>query len=185
MVDLGSKNSGFATSSPPDLDHGSAALTALDGEFDSLDVAAAPGVLDALRARRGPRSLDLAVAGLAMGALSVTVDAHTVPVVVTLVGELDLATATGLRLALENVLADSPASVVIDLAALGFIDASGLAVLATARQALRLRGGELVVRHPSPTLRKMLTITSLAAMVQEATDAALVQQPPESTVEDT
>jgi stage II sporulation protein AA (anti-sigma F factor antagonist) len=111
-----------------------------------------------------------------MGALSVTVDAHTVPVVVTLVGELDLATATGLRLALENVLADSPASVVIDLAALGFIDASGLAVLATARQALRLRGGELVVRHPSPTLRKMLTITSLAAMVQET---------PESTVERT
>jgi hypothetical protein len=31
----------------------------------------------------------------------------------------------------------------------------------------------------------MLTITSLAAMVQEATDAALVQQPPESTVERT
>jgi len=68
------------------------------------------------------------------------------------------------------------------VAALGFIDASGLAVLAKARQALRLRGGELVVHHPSPTLRKMLTITSLAAMVQETPEAAMVQQTPEAAM---
>ncbi|OWY62937.1 hypothetical protein B7486_55760 [cyanobacterium TDX16] len=82
-------------------------------------------------------------------------------VVLTLTGELDPHTAATLQAVLDRTLADGPATLLFDLTDLKFIDSSGLRVLIDAHKALSERGGELVVRNPSTTARRLFEITKL------------------------
>lgn len=88
--------------------------------------------------------------------------------VVVLVGELDLATAGGLRTRLATLAqADPPPSVVVlDLAGLDFVDASGISVLLSAQRALAGRGASLVLRSPSRMVRKVLRLLDLDGVLQ-------------------
>ena len=84
-------------------------------------------------------------------------------VVVALTGELDIATAEPLRHQLTGVVDGDPppARVVVDAAALDFVDAAGISVLLGAQQALAARGGELLLRAPSRLVLRVVAVLQL------------------------
>jgi len=83
--------------------------------------------------------------------------------VVTVTGELDLATAEGLRARLVQVEDGDPppATVVLDVAGLDFIDAAGIAVLLSAQRSVAARGGQLCLRAPSRMVRRVVRVLEL------------------------
>jgi anti-sigma B factor antagonist len=98
-------------------------------------------------------------------------------VVVALRGELDLVNATDVAAALVKVAAREP-MIIVDLAALEFIDSSGVAALARGRKHARHAGGDLVLAAPRQRVLRILAITRLVddfsvhASVEEAADSA-------------
>jgi anti-sigma B factor antagonist len=93
--------------------------------------------------------------------------------VVALRGELDLADAAEVAAALTAVAAREP-GIIVDLAGLEFIDASGVAALARGRRQARRAGGDLILAAPQRRVLRILAITRLAeafavyATVEEA-----------------
>ena len=93
---------------------------------------------------------------------SVSVSTAEAAAVVHVVGELDVATAPELREAVVGLVRQDVSEVVIDLAALEFIDSSGLSVLVGAHKRLRERGGELRLRAVPSQAANVLRVTGLA-----------------------
>jgi anti-sigma B factor antagonist len=93
-------------------------------------------------------------------ALDVTTSYDGSPTV-TVAGEVDLATAPRLRAALVGILEDGNADAVVDLAAVEFIDASGIGVLVWAASLAGERGGRLTIRNPSQAVRLVLDLLEL------------------------
>lgn len=91
--------------------------------------------------------------------LSVDVDGALV-----LGGEIDSYTAPELA----ERLADDPAIDVIDLAAVTFIDSSGLRVLVQAHQARAEAGETLTLRSPSAAVQRLFEISGLAGHLDVA-----------------
>ena len=81
--------------------------------------------------------------------------------VVALRGELDMADAASVAAYLTEVAARTP-EIIVDLAALAFIDSSGVAALAHARRQARRAGGDLLLAAPRQHVLKVLAITRLA-----------------------
>lgn len=81
--------------------------------------------------------------------------------VVTIGGELDVATAPLLRSHLDSLMADGRTKLVLDLAGLDFLDASGVGVLARAMGRVRMRNGWMRLVHATPRVRRVLRITRL------------------------
>jgi anti-sigma B factor antagonist len=98
-------------------------------------------------------------------------------VVVALRGELDLVDAAGVAAGLVTVAAREP-NIVVDLAGLEFIDASGVAALARGRAHARLAGGDLLLAAPRQRVLRVLAVTRLVddfsvhASVEEAAGCA-------------
>ena len=98
-------------------------------------------------------------------------------VVVALGGELDLVDAAGVAAALVTVAEREP-EIIVDLAALEFIDSSGVAALARGRKLARHAGGDLLLAAPRQQVLRVLAITRLVddfsvyASVEEAADSA-------------
>jgi anti-sigma B factor antagonist len=98
-------------------------------------------------------------------------------VVVALAGELDLVDAAGVAAALVTVAEREP-EIIVDLAALEFIDSSGVAALARGRKLARHAGGDLLLAAPRQHVLRVLAITrliddfSVYASVEEAADSA-------------
>lgn len=87
--------------------------------------------------------------------------------VLVLSGELDPATAPRLQDSVDEALKDPTVSrLVLDLADLAFVDSSGLRVFVSARESLRERNGELVLRSPSANTERLLSITGLTEVVE-------------------
>jgi len=85
-------------------------------------------------------------------------------------GEVDLATVPRLRGQLVRMAAEHPgATGVVDLAGLVFIDSAGLGVLVGALGRMRSHGGDLVLASCPPRLVELLALTGL--------DRALVAHP--------
>ena len=99
-------------------------------------------------------NLDIAVASEARGATRLVVR-----------GELDAASAPRLRTQIRSALAAGITRVVVDLAAVSFIDAAGLGVIVGARRRLADAGGELEVVDASRPVRRVLEITGLGHLV--------------------
>jgi len=78
-------------------------------------------------------------------------------VVVALRGELDLVDAAAVAAALEAVAACEP-RIIVDLAGLEFIDASGIAALSRGRRHARDAGGDLLLAAPQVLVRRVLAI---------------------------
>jgi anti-sigma B factor antagonist len=78
-------------------------------------------------------------------------------VVVALRGELDLLYAAAVATALGALAAHQP-RIIVDLAGLEFIDASGMAALARGRRHARNAGGDLLLAAPQRKVRRVLTI---------------------------
>jgi len=94
-------------------------------------------------------------------------------VVVRLVGEIDLYNAEEVEAALTEVAAEHPARVVVDLAAVEFVDSTALGALIEARK--ELGGASLSLAAPAPQVRRALEVAGLVEhfQVHDSVDAAL------------
>jgi anti-sigma B factor antagonist len=95
-------------------------------------------------------------------------------VLVRLAGECDLAVAEQLTGTLLAAVARVPV-VVVDVAALDFLDSSGLHGLVTAHHAARDSGGRLYVVNPTGAVATVLELTGVAALLSPGGTA--VDQP--------
>ena len=82
-------------------------------------------------------------------------------VVVTAAGEIDIATAPHFRALMAGAAAIGAPRVTVDLAEVGFLDASGLSVLVLASQRLRITGASLVVRGCSAWIYRVFELAGL------------------------
>jgi len=85
---------------------------------------------------------------------------HPLGVVLTLGGELDLATVPVLQERLDDVMRGK-AAVVIDLSRLRFIDSSGLELLVRAERRQRDSGAQLVLVRGPRAVHRVFALTSL------------------------
>ncbi len=83
------------------------------------------------------------------------------PAVLVVSGEVDIATCPVLRRAIDGVLDTGRANVVIDVAAVEFIDAMGIGLLIWAAGQASEAGGRLVLRAPSRAMCRMLSLLQL------------------------
>ena len=82
--------------------------------------------------------------------------------VLTVSGELDMATAPRLEAAVEELLDDDELRrVVIDLSGTVFVDSSGLRAILSTQRRLQELGREFSLRAPSPPVTRLLEITAL------------------------
>ena len=88
------------------------------------------------------------------------IDDGGVPVLVVQ-GELDAYSAPTLDGAVDAALEDGARSLVLDLAAVGFIDSSGLRSMIRARRLVGDAPGALRIRNPQPATVRLLDITGL------------------------
>lgn len=79
-------------------------------------------------------------------------------------GEVDMAVAPTMLARVFDGAHDD--YVVVDLSAVQFMDASGLGALIKARRLLRAGNGDLLVRHPSSTVRWMLGHFDLSDLIE-------------------
>lgn len=87
-----------------------------------------------------------------------TIRGHTV---LTISGEMDIATTAVLRDRVADLLDDTVLPVVIDLSRVSFCDASGLTMLLAIRRRAGARGRAVALAGPRPPVRKLLRITGL------------------------
>jgi anti-anti-sigma factor len=83
-------------------------------------------------------------------------DANGQPVL-TLDGELDISNADAFREVVEDVLGGHPSRLVFDVAALSFMDSSGIAVMVFAANKV----SEIELRHPPTIIRRVVEATGL------------------------
>ena len=81
--------------------------------------------------------------------------------IISVVGEIDVATAPQLRESLHEVIVEDRATVVLDLLAVTFLDSSALGVLVGGLKRCRELGGELYIVVTDPRLKKIFEITGL------------------------
>jgi anti-anti-sigma factor len=97
----------------------------------------------------------------------------------TVRGELDMSTAPELERPLEEALAESGASIMLDLSACEFIDSTGIALIVRAWQRLEKDGGDgrLVLCCNNHQVRRLLKITGVESSISmhEQRDAALAE----------
>lgn len=101
-----------------------------------------------------------------LGGFAVTVAFADDQVVVAVRGEVDLVTAPELGAVVDAVIHQGHRSLVLDLAAVSFIDGSGLTVIADGAGRLAATGGELILRSPSAMLTQILEVTGLSGTVR-------------------
>ncbi len=82
--------------------------------------------------------------------------------VLTVRGDIDLASAPDFETSLRTALEAVPSSITVDLAALTFIDSSGLRVLVSLSKEARSRGATLGLRNVPRHAQRVLDITGLS-----------------------
>ena len=99
-----------------------------------------------------------------------SVNCHVSPdeYVLVLGGQADVAAGPVLADALSQASAYRHARVSVDLAGLEFIDAYCLAIIFGARDELRDRGTDLVLRSPRPPVRRLLDILARQDLIENA-----------------
>jgi anti-anti-sigma factor len=112
--------------------------------------------------------------GGAEARFAIEVDKRETGVRVMLEGELDHATAVVLRERLEQVEADDPDLLLIDLRRLSFIDSGGLRELATAVRRGRQAGRRVVLAKGRGPVEDVLAITRVADAMETVEDPASV-----------
>ena len=81
--------------------------------------------------------------------------------ILTVSGEIDIATAPSLRERLHGLLADDKHQLVVDLDDVGFLDSTALGVLVGVLKRARSEGGEVRIVCTQPRVRKVFEITRL------------------------
>jgi anti-anti-sigma factor len=92
---------------------------------------------------------------------------------VSVSGRLDVVVAADARLALADAVDRGTGGLVLDLAGLQGIDATGLGVLVGAHRHAGRAGRTLVLRDPQPQIARLLLITRLDRVLHVVRTAAL------------
>jgi anti-sigma B factor antagonist len=82
--------------------------------------------------------------------------------VMELRGEMDVYSAARLRDRLNDVFTQGAVDIVLDLGELDFVDSTGLGVMARASRHARGAGGDVRLRSPQRSIRRVLEITGMA-----------------------
>lgn len=101
-----------------------------------------------------------------LSGFGVSVDFTETEAVLRVRGEVDMDTAPELNALVDAVIRQGYRSVVLDMALLAFMDASGLRVIASGASRLRPSGGEVVLRSPPQIVQRILDITRLTDVVR-------------------
>jgi len=96
-------------------------------------------------------------------------------VVISVRGELDVASTHELTPYLDKLATDRSAKVVVELSELTFIDSGGLNALVLAARAMEGGGGSFVVAGPTPQVKRVFEIVQLPSQVaiEDSLEAAL------------
>lgn len=89
------------------------------------------------------------------------------PLLITVTGELDIATAPKLHERLMHAFQTNPSSVVIDLSGVTFIDSTGLGVLVNARQRGRSVDVDVLLTLPEGQARFPFEVTGLVSVFDQ------------------
>jgi anti-sigma B factor antagonist len=86
-------------------------------------------------------------------------------VVISVAGEIDIATEGAFRDALALALEGGVLRVVVDLAGVAFMGSTGIGVLLGARKALAAEGGSLALASPVGEVAQVLALTGVSAVI--------------------
>jgi anti-sigma B factor antagonist len=81
-------------------------------------------------------------------------------------GEVDLATSPELKRALFNALDAGSRQLIVDMGAVGLIDATGIGVLVSAANRAQRVGGHVTVRQPSAAVQRVLAAVDLDEVIR-------------------
>jgi anti-sigma B factor antagonist len=111
---------------------------------------------------------------LVAGAEPVSVVADITPDLTTVVisGELDAAGVPALSARLSQVLARPPRRLVFDLAQVAFIDCAATRLIISSAEFLPSDGRPVLLRRPSPAVRRILDLTEMGAACELEPDPA-------------
>jgi anti-sigma B factor antagonist len=84
-------------------------------------------------------------------------------VLLTIRGEIDIASAPALERELRDAESASPGRIVLNLADLEFLDSTGVGALIQAQARSASSGHRLVVTHVPPTVQRLFELTGLNA----------------------
>lgn len=95
--------------------------------------------------------------------------------VVSVYGEVDVATAPSLREQLIDLVSDGSTKLVLDLEGVDFLDSTGLGVIISALKRARTQGGDLRLVCTQARIRRLFEITGLdkAVPLLPSLDAAV------------
>ena len=90
--------------------------------------------------------------------------------VLSVEGELDIATAPRMLAALNEALAEMAAPVIVDLSKVIFMDSTGLALLINARRRVRRRGQGFAIVCPGGPISRVFEIADMVESLQVCPD---------------
>src|SRR5215207_5843181 len=93
---------------------------------------------------------------------------------VALVGELDLSTVPKVQEELRRVEASAPATMVVDLSKLTFLDSTGLRCIVTADERARAEGRRIVIVRGPDAVQRVFAITRLEERLEMVDDVGSV-----------
>lgn len=90
-------------------------------------------------------------------------------------GELDIAGASRVEQALEEIERDQPPTLVLDLRRLAFMDSTGLRVIVAADDRAREQSRRLVIVRGTDTVQRIIEMTRLDQRLEIVDDPAAVE----------
>ena len=109
-----------------------------------------------------------------MEILDVTTEDRNGLVHLALVGELDLSTVAKVQEELRRIEAGSPATLVVDLSKLSFLDSTGLRCIVTADERARQEGRRIVIVRGPDAVQRVFAITRLDDRLEMVDDASSI-----------
>lgn len=86
---------------------------------------------------------------------------HNEENVIHLAGLLDVRSVGDVRQLLNDLIDNSDGDIIVDLEAVDAVDATGLGLLVATHRRTQLLGRQLVLRHPAPSVVRILAVTRL------------------------
>jgi anti-sigma B factor antagonist len=92
----------------------------------------------------------------------------------SLLGELDLSTVAKVQEELRRIEANSPATLVVDLSKLTFLDSTGLRCIVTADERAREEGRRIVIVRGPDAVQRVFAITRLDDRLEMVDDVSSI-----------
>ncbi len=110
-----------------------------------------------------------------MKLLDLTTETEGTTVRLALTGEFDIAGAARVEQELERIEREPPATIVLDLRELAFMDSTGLRVIVAADSRAREQARRLVIVRGSDTVQRIIEMTRLHERLEIVDDLAALE----------